>query len=191
MGKIKYLNKILEFLEKTPVIRVKDVEMIVKNKDYSNLLIHNLVKKGKIKRVSKGWYTPYEDPVVAVFCYKPAYIGLQEALSLHGIWEQETNVVIVTTKKVRTGTRKILESNVIFHRINQKYFFGIELIKYENFFIPVSDLEKTFIDFFYFKEVPSKEVLNEIKKKINRKKVINYLKHYPPKFRKRLQEVIP
>ena len=186
MGKIKHLKKVLEFLEKTPVFRVRDVELITKNKNYSNLLIHNLVKSGKIRRISKSWYTTYEDPIVAVFCYKPAYVGLQEALSIHGVWEQETNVVIVTTKKVRTGIRKILDSNVIFHRIRPSYFFGVELIRYENFFIPVSDLEKTLIDLFYFKEVPSEDLLREIKRKIDRKKLMNYLKHYPAKFKARI-----
>lgn len=189
MGKIIHLDKLREFLKKTPIFRAKDMELVVKS-NYSYLALHNLAKKGEIKRVVKGWYSLYDDPVVAVFCFKPAYIGLQEALSLHELWEQETNVVIVTTRKVRTGIRKILDGNVILHRINQRYFFGFDYLKYENFFIPVSDIEKTLIDLVYFKEIPAEDVLKEIRKQINREKLKGYLKNFPLRFRKRVNSLV-
>jgi predicted transcriptional regulator of viral defense system len=190
MGRVVHLNKIREFSKSTPVFRTKDVELLVKNKNYSYLILHKLAKRGEIKRITKGWYSLHEDPVISVFCFKPAYIGLQEALSLHELWEQETNVVIVTAKKVRTGIRKILDSNVILHRIKQKYFFGFDYLKYENFFIPVSDIEKTLIDLVYFNEIPGKNVLREIKKQIDKKKLEKYLKNFPLKFRKRVHDLI-
>jgi len=190
MGKIVHLSKIREFLKSTPIFRAKDIELIVKNRGYSSLILHKLAKRGEIKRVVKGWYSLHEDPVVSVFCFRPAYIGLQEALSLHEIWEQETNVVIVTARKVRAGIRNILNSNVILHRINQKYFFGFDLLKYGDFFIPVSDVEKTLIDLVYFNEIPGKDVLREIKKNVNKRKLGAYLARYPPKFRKKVQRTI-
>jgi predicted transcriptional regulator of viral defense system len=186
MGKVIHLNKLREFLKITPIFRAKDVELIIKNKSYSYLTLHNLVKKGEIKRITKGWYSLYEDPIVAVFCFKPAYIGLQEALSIHELWEQETNVVIVTTRKIRSGVRKVLDSNVILHRIEPKYFFGFDYLKYENFFIPVSDVEKTLIDLVYFNEIPGKDVLKEIKKHVNEEKLKDYLKNFPPNFSKKV-----
>jgi predicted transcriptional regulator of viral defense system len=190
VGKIKHLNKIREFLKSTPIFRAKDVELIVKDNNYSNLILHNLVKRGEIKRVTKGWYSSCEDPVVSVFCFRPAYIGLQDALSIHELWEQETNVVIVTTRKVRTGLRKIMGSNVILHRINQKFFFGIESLKYGDFFVPVSDVEKTLIDLIYFNEIPEMGTLREIKKRTNEGKLKSYLKYYPIKFRRRVEKLL-
>jgi predicted transcriptional regulator of viral defense system len=190
MGKIIYLNKIREFLKTTPIFRAKDIELIVKNKNYSYVILHNLLKKGEIKRVKKGWYSIYEDPIVSVFCFKPAYIGLQEALSFHELWEQETNVILVTTRKVRIGIRKIFDNNVILHRIKQKYFFGYDYLKYENFFIPISDIEKTLIDLVYFNEIPDKKVLKEIKKKINKGKLKAYLENYPFKLREKVYKLI-
>jgi len=190
MGKIIHVNKIREFLKTTPVIRVKDIELLVKSKGYSHLILHKLAEKGEIKRITKGWYSSHEDPIISVFCFKPAYIGLQEALSFHELWEQETNVVIVTTKKVRTGIRKILDSNVILHRIKQKYFFGFDYLEYENFFIPLSDIEKTLIDLVYFNEIPGKDVLKEIKKRMDKEKLKRYLKRFPVKFRERVQSLI-
>lgn len=184
------MNKLREFLKSTPIFRAKDIELVVKNKNYGYLTLHNLVKKGEIKRVTKGWYSLYEDPIVAVFCFKPAYIGLQEALSFHELWEQETNVVLVTARKVRTGIRKILDSNVILHRINQKYFFGFDYLKYENFFIPVSDIEKTLIDLVYFNETLDENVLKEIKRRIDKEKLETYLKNFPSKFRKKVHKFV-
>lgn len=190
MGKIVHLNKLRGLLNSTPVFRAKDAEVVVKNKGYSYLLLHNLAKRGEIKRITKGWYSFQDDPIVSVFCFKPAYIGLQEALSLHGLWEQETNVVIVTTRKVRTGVREILDSNVILRRIEQRYFFGFDYLKYENFFIPVSDIEKTLIDLIYFKEIIGKDVLREIKKRANKEKLKEYLVPFPSRFRKKVCNMI-
>lgn len=189
MGKVIHLNKVRELLKKSPVFRAKDVEHIVKDKNYSSLLLHNMVKRGEVNRVTKGWYSLHEDPIVSVFCFKPAYIGLQEALSLHELWEQETNIVIVTTRNVRMGVRKVLGSNVIFHRIGQKYFFGFDYMRYGDLFIPVSDPEKTLIDLFYFNEFPGGEVIRHIKGRIDRHKLLTYLDRYPQRFRRRVRAV--
>jgi len=189
MGKIIHINKIREFIKSVPVFRVRDIELLVGNRNYAHLILHKLAKKGEIKRVVKGWYSLHDDPIVSVFCFKPAYVGLQEALSLHNLWEQETNVVIITTKKVRVGIREILGNNVILRTIEPKYFFGFDLIRYENFFVPVSDIEKTLIDFVYFKENLARETLREIIKRIDKQKLIEYLKKYPSKFRQKVRKL--
>lgn len=190
MGEMKYIKDVRIFFKKTPVVNSKDIALIVKNKNYAYLLVSNLIKKGEIKRITKGFYTIYEDPVLVVFCFRPAYIGLQEALSIHNLWEQETNTVVVTTKKLRVGVREIFGSNVLLRRINPKYFFGYELIKYGNFYIPVSDVEKTLIDMIHFNEILNKETLKEIKKRINTEKLSEYLEIYPEKFKKRVLGVL-
>jgi predicted transcriptional regulator of viral defense system len=189
MGKIIHINKIREFIKSVPVFRVRDIELLVGNRNYAHLILHKLTKKGEIKRVVKGWYSLHDDPIVSVFCFKPAYVGLQEALSLHNLWEQETNVVVITTKKVRGGIREILGNNVILRTIEPKYFFGFDLIKYENFFVPVSDIEKTLIDFVYFKESLARETLREIIKRMNKQKLIEYLKKYPSKFKQKVRKL--
>jgi len=190
MGKIVHLDKVRVFLKETPVFRTRDIELLAGSRGYACLTLHNLVRRGEIRRVTKGWYSSLEDPIVSVFCFKPAYLGLQEALSLHGLWEQETNVVIVTTRKVRTGVKNLLDSNVILHRIKQKYFFGFSLLKYENFFIPVSDVEKTLIDLVYFNEIPGRDVLEEIRRQIDKEKFAEYLKVFPQTFKRRVQDLM-
>jgi predicted transcriptional regulator of viral defense system len=185
MGRIIHIEKIRKFVKETPVFRAKDVELIVGNREYSYLLIHNLCKRGEIKRITKSWYTSYDDPIVSVFAFRPSYLGLQEALSLRNIWEQETNVVIVSASKVRSGIREIMESRVIIHRIDPEYFFGFDFIRYNDLYLPVSDVEKTLIDLVYFNELPGEDVLQRLIKESNIVKLRNYLSKYPKPFRTR------
>lgn len=198
MGKIKYLNKIRELFNKKPVVSLDEIRVILNflkkkfklQEDYSYLLVHNLVKKGEIKRITKSYYSKYDDPVFSVLCFQPAYLALEEALSFHNLWEQETNVVIISSKKIRTGPRNILDSKVILHRIKKEYFFGYEFLKYGNFYLPISDIEKTFIDLVYFKRRLDKETMKDLRKKIDKKKLKKYLERYPLKIRKKVLNML-
>lgn len=185
MGKIKYINNIREFFKKSPVVDINSLKKFItkKNKDYMYLIINNLLKKDEIKKLTRGFYTIHDDTSLAVFCFKPSYLGLQDALSIHNLWEQETNSVIITVKKVRQGVRTVFGKNVILKRINKKYFFGFEYIQQGDFYFPVSDIEKTFIDLIYFRQYIDKEVLKEFRKKIDKKKLNQYLKKYPEKIK--------
>ena len=185
MGRIVHLDKVQEFIARTPVFRARDVKLIVGDDGYTSLLLHNLVRSGKVRRITKGWYSTQEDPLQSVLAFRPAYVGLQEALSLRDLWEQETNVVIVTTSKVRPGTRRIMGSNVIVHRIKPKYFFGFEFVKYETLALPVSDLEKTLIDLVYFNESPGTQILRSLSKNVDSHRLGEYLRRYGKRFRRR------
>ncbi|MDP2925567.1 MAG: hypothetical protein Q8N99_04295 [Nanoarchaeota archaeon] len=181
MGKQIHLEKIEALFEKSPIVDFKSIERIVgksKKSSYAKLLVYNLLKKGKIKKIGKGIYTQHNEISLVVFSFNPAYLGLQTALSHYGLWEQETIPVIITTKKVRRGLRNVIGGNVLLRNIDKKYFFGIEYIKEGNFYLPYSDIEKTFIDMIVFNQKMDEEVLKNIKNKINKKKLLNYLKKY-------------
>lgn len=192
MGKQIHLEKIEALFEKSPVVDFKSIERIVgksKKSSYAKLLVYNLLKKGKIKKIGKGAYSQYNEISLAVFSFKPAYLGLQSALSHYGVWEQETIPVIITTKKVRRGIREVISGNVLLRNIDKKYFFGIEYIKEGEFYLPYSDLEKTFIDMIIFNQKIDKEVLKKIKDKINKGKLQNYLKRYSSGIRRRVMKL--
>jgi len=148
-----------------------------------------LLKKGKIKKVGKGVYTKHDEVSLAVFSFKPAYLGLQSALSHYGLWEQETIPVIITTKRVRRGVRSLIDRNVLVRNISKRYFFGWDYIREGNFYLPYSDLEKTFIDMVVFNQRIDKDVLKEIKKRIDSKKLSSYLNRYPLNIRKRVEKL--
>lgn len=192
MGKEKYQTQILELFKKSPIVNFSSIERIIKErkniKQYSKQLIRNLLLKKKIKKIAKGYYSIYNDPSLNVFCFQPSYLGLQDALSFYGIWEQETIPIIITTRKIRQGLRKTSLGNILIRRINKKYLFGIEYKKSGDFYFPYSDVEKTFIDMIYFNEKMSKEGLYNIKKTIDKKKLEKHLKRYSKKFREKVKK---
>ncbi len=187
MGKEKYLRGIEDLFRRSPIIDAKSISRIIRSKkqvkQYDKQLIRNLIMKGRIKKLAKGCYTLHDDPSLAVFCFSPAYLGLQDALSFHGLWEQETVPVIITAKRARPGIRKVLGMNVLIRRINKMYLFGVEYRKQGDFYLPVSDIEKTFIDMIYFKERMDKDLLENFRKRISIKKLKEYLQKYPERIR--------
>jgi predicted transcriptional regulator of viral defense system len=197
MGKKKYLDKIGNLFKKSPVVTFDSIKMIVRDKknvkQYTKQIVRNLIKQNKIKRITKGFYTAHEDPSLAVFCFS-GYLGVQNALSFHNLWEQETVPVIITSRKVRQGRREVFGANVIIKRIDKKYMFGFEYYKYplenQEIYLPYSDIEKTFVDMIYFKQHMDGEVILEFRKKIDKKKLNSYLKKYPKKFKNRVLSVL-
>lgn len=189
MGKEKYLSEVEALFSKSPVVSYSSIYRIIaskkKVKQYAKRLVRYLISKGKIKRLTKGCYTAFDDASLAVFCFQPAYLGLQDALSFHNLWEQETVPVIVTTRKVRPGIRNILGTNVLIRRIEKKYFFGLEYLNQGSAALPYSDIEKTFMDIVHFRERLDKDVLSAFKDRIDKKTLSAYLKRYPEKIRRR------
>ena len=190
MGKEKYLKDVKRLFEKSPVVRFSSILRIVRTKkkvkQYSKKLIRNLILKEGIRKLTKGYYTIYDDPSLLVYCFDPSYLGLQDAMSYHNIWEQEAIPIIITPRKVRQGVRKVLGMNVLIRRISKKYFFGFDYCKHKNFYLPYSDIEKTFVDMVYFKEKLSADVIKSIKKRIDKKKLNSYLKNYPEKVKRKV-----
>lgn len=193
MGKQIHLENIENLFEKSPVVDFRSIERIVgktKNSSYAKLLVHNLLKKGKIKKIGKGVYTKHDEVSLAVFSFKPAYLGLQSALSYHKIWEQETIPIIITTKRIRRGVRSLMGRNVILRNMAKKYFFGFDYIIEGNFYLPYSDVEKTFIDMVVFNQKIDEKALKNIQKKINKSRLKTYLKKYPIKIRQRVIKLV-
>ncbi|MDE1854249.1 MAG: hypothetical protein KGI38_10970 [Thaumarchaeota archaeon] len=190
MGKVVHLDEVRAFMGQTPAFRARDIELIVKNRAYALLLMHNLVKRGEVHRITRGWYSRLDDPVVTVFAFKPAYLGLQEALSLQGLWEQETNVILITPRAVRRGERSIMGSKVFVRKVDKKRFFGFEYLSQDGFAVPVSDVEKTLIDLVYFGETPDDEVLAEIRRRADIRRLSRYLEAYPGDFGRRVRSLL-
>ncbi|MDP4039996.1 MAG: hypothetical protein Q8P57_05455 [Candidatus Pacearchaeota archaeon] len=192
MGKIKYISNARKFFAESPVVDIGSLKKFVekRNKKYIYLMINNLLKKKEIKKLTKGFYTIHDDPSLIVFCFKPSYLGLQNATSFHNLWEQETNPIVVTVRNVRGGLRKVLDRNVVIKKINKKYLFGFEYYKDGDFYFPYSDIEKTFIDMVYFRQPLDKEVVFEFKKRIDRKKLGGYLRRYSVRFRGKVEGLL-
>lgn len=189
MGKQIHLNKVQSLFDRSNIVDFKSIKRIVGG-SYAKLLVHNLIKKGIIHKIGNGFYTKSNEISLAVLSFKPAYLGLQTALSHHNVWEQETIPVIITTKNVRRGLRSLIGGNVLIRRINKKYFFGINYVNDGGFYLPYSDLEKTLIDMVSFNQKIDKEHLKNLVGKIDNKKLQDYLNKYPPKIRHRVASLL-
>lgn len=191
---MKYMADFIEHFQKRNVFSMRDCRIFLKkkkiSKGYLYFLIHYLLKKGKIKRITRGIYTCSDDPIVVGFAFSPFYYGLQQALSFHHLWGQEANLVIITPRIVRKGLRQILQSNVVVRRIDRKMFFGFDFVKHYDKWIPVSDIEKTLIDLVYFNEKISPSVLKEIKAKLRKKVLQGYLKKAPAHVKKKVNALL-
>lgn len=186
----KYTKEVREHFKTAPAFTITDLRVFLGkkgiSKGYLYLLVHNLMERGELKRISRGVYTFHSDVQVVGFGFGPFYYGLQEALSLRNLWEQETNPVVITPRKVRNGLRRFQGANYVVRRINRGMFFGFETVRYGDFWIPVSDVEKTLIDFVYFKQPLSAETLAEIELRLDRQKLDGYLKRCPAWVKKRI-----
>lgn len=52
MGRRIHIDEVREFIRTTPVFRSRDVELLVGERRYALLMLHNLAKKGEIHRVA-------------------------------------------------------------------------------------------------------------------------------------------
>ncbi|MCW6168666.1 MAG: hypothetical protein LVQ96_02770 [Thermoplasmatales archaeon] len=153
---------------------------------YYKLVLNNLVRSGRLYRITRGQYSFYDEIQYVGFAFKPFYYGLQDALSIRNLWEQETNPIIITPRRVRSGIRTFLGRNYLLRWIERSMFFGYSFVEYGGFFIPVADPEKILIDMVYYHEFLPEEVKNEILRAVNKEKLQEYILMLPEYLRKRV-----
>ena len=158
---------------------------------YQNLMVHKMVAGGKLFRIGRGAYTFHGDAQVVGFAFQPFYYGLQDALSLRGIWEQETVPVAVTPRRVRAGVRAFLGVNYIVRRVSRRMFFGYEMVKRGGFWVPVSDVEKTFLDMVYFRQPLPQELVRAMAGQMRPEVLKGYLARSPAWLRLRVYKLLP
>jgi len=185
----KQVDRVREYLRKTPVAPVGSILALVPNREYGHIIVNHLLRRGEIKRVTRGWYTVRDDPSLLVYCLKPAYLGLQDAMSFHGLWEQETVPVVVTARMVRPGVREVLGGNALVRRISPGHFFGYDHLQSGDLLLPVSDPEKTLIDLVYFNEA-GPNLAAKFRGRVDRRKLDGYLKRYGRAFRGRVIDAL-
>ncbi len=188
------VGRVIEEFSRVPSFNSTELDLFLSSFEtsayYRKLLVHNLTSNGRLKRISKGKYTFVDDVEVVCFAFRPSYYGLQEALSLLDLWEQETNPVVITPLHVLPGNRTFDGRNYLVRRIDRRMFFGIDLTRYADFWVPVSDIEKTLIDFVYFGEFLPGDALKKIRRRIDRKKLGEYTSMSPAFVRSGLKRLL-
>ena len=169
-----------------PVFTFRDAKLALEKKgitgSYLRLMLHKHYASGRIKRITKGVYTFHDDAIVVGFAFQPFYYGLESALSILGVSTQASNNIVMTTRNVRAGIRSFQGRNYRIIRIESRLLFGFSTIKVGDFWVPISDLEKTVIDMLYFKVPIREELYPEISKKLDKRKFEEYLKRFDKSF---------
>ena len=191
---MKFMKQFTEEFSNKPAFGTEEVRAFLKRRSasggYHKLLIQNMLKSGRIYKITKGAYTFYDEVQYAGFAFYPFYYGLEDALSLRGLWEQETNPVIITPRKVRNGIRQFDSRNYLVRRIDRKMFFGYTMLEYGQFYIPVSDMEKTLIDLVYFNVRVPDEVISAMIENLNQETFSSYLTEVPKYQSNRMRNIV-
>ncbi len=189
MSKIIYTRELEARLGSQPTFSIQDAGRLFPktSRAYLALMLHNLWKKNRIFRISRGIYSFHDDTTAAGFAFSPFYYGLQNALSIHGLWEQETNPVILTPRRVRTGLRVFAGANYLVRHMGRPLFFGFDMMQYSGLWVPVSDVEKTFIDLVHFRQPVSDELLAEFRGRLDKKKMEKYIARCPARLAKQVR----
>lgn len=187
---MKYMKEFISSFKSKPAFSTSEAKNFFSFREgpqgYYKIVLNNLLKSGGIFRITRGHYTFHDEVQLAGFAFKPFYYGIQDALSLRNLWEQETNPVIITPRKVRSGTRTFQGRNYVVRWIDRKMFFGFSLLQYEEFFIPVADPEKIIIDMVYYHEFLPEETKEELMKVIKEDLLTEYLSSVSPALRKKV-----
>ncbi len=192
---MKYVKAFLKYFQEFPTFTSKDVKLFLRKNgagsNYYKIFMHNMVKSGKVFSIGRGHYTLQDDPIVAGFAFSPFYYGMETALTHYKLWNYMTPISIVTTKRIRKSSIELLGRNVSVRRIQKKNFFGYSAVYYkDNLYIPMADIEKTLIDSVYFHSRFNKEVYAAMSKRIDRKKLTRYLKHYSSIIKKQVGDLL-
>lgn len=181
---MKYLGYVRSHFNdpKSPVFTIHELKIVLGLKGisyaYLKRLINYLIDRGEIVRIGRGVYTFHDDITVVGFAFRPFYYGLESALTIRRLSEQGTNPIVITPSNVRRGIRKFGRGNYSVLRIRRDLFFGYDFIQSSGFWVPVSDYEKTLIDYIYFNHYLRKDTLKALRLRMDRKKLASYLKHY-------------
>jgi predicted transcriptional regulator of viral defense system len=195
VANVKYVKEFLKYFEPFPAFTAKDVKLFLRKNgagsSYYKIFMHNIVKGGKVFSIGRGRYTLHDDPMIAGFIFSPFYYGLETALTYYKLWDYVTPISIVTTNRIRKSRIVLLGRNATVRKIKRKNFFGYSMVYYkDNLYIPMADIEKTLIDSVYFHSRFSKGIYITMTKRIDRKKLGRYLKHYNSIVKKQVVDLI-
>jgi predicted transcriptional regulator of viral defense system len=175
-------RKIIGKFSQYPAFTYKEVEFYTGRSvpDLARVLSY-MKKTGRIYTIRKGVYTTTKDSMLSGFAYTPFYYGMLSAMTIRGLWTQESRPDIITIRKVRNSRKAVFgdRTDVVFvHHIPARYFFGYDIVKYGRFMLPVSDAEKTLIDLFYYRVRLAVQNYGNLLAAVRQRKLKEYLMTY-------------
>ena len=149
-------REFFEYVKNMPVFTTKQISALI-GEDYAKVYLHRLIKRGRIIKLKRGYYTVHDDPVIfASHIYYPSYISLLYAFQHYGTTTQLPRLIDVMT------CRKDSILEIEFIKI--RYLWGYHTIRYRDFEIFIAELEKAIIDAVITERVPIDEIQNAIQR---------------------------
>ncbi|MCK5510445.1 type IV toxin-antitoxin system AbiEi family antitoxin domain-containing protein [Candidatus Parcubacteria bacterium] len=179
------MNKLIQKLNKIPkgYFTFNDIKKISATREASlKVAINRLVKKGKLKRLIRGYYAVDSLRVdlekFSIDIYKPSYLSFEWALAYYNILSQQSHAITLASIK-RCKSYEINNTVIRYHQIQEKYFWGFKKINS----ILIAEPEKAFLDQIYLSlngcvlfDVEEMDLKN-----LNIKKIKKYLKKFDNK----------
>jgi len=199
---MKYIDLQRKFIQQW-IFSIKDLKTIEPNFSKNNLLTRQ--KKNYLWHLIKGRYY-FKDKhfdtknilQMANRIYEPSYISLEYALNIYNIIpEWVYTYTSITTKKTSSFKTNFWLFN--YRHIKPELFFGYKIIKSNQNYYKIADIEKTIIDYIYlntdkkdFEDFYEMRInIDELKQQRNKKKLLKYAKIIQQKtFQQRLTNFI-
>jgi len=172
--------KITKKLEKYPTFNIDTFANIInKDKTYAKVHLNRLKNRNIIKQIQRNVYTVQDDPIIiASRIIWPSYISLWSAFRFHNLTEQIPNKISVITTRLKSRKKiQLLNTTIIFKKIQPSCFFGFSKIKIRDFEIFMAEPEKALIDGVLLKQISTSEIYSLLKeniKDISTKKIVDY-----------------
>jgi len=174
-------KRITESFSGYPVFTARDVAIAFPDASGSGIrqALHHMAASGRLHRVRNGRYSFRKDSLLSGFAYRPFYYGLLSSLTYRELWDQLARPCIMTTNTVKSTAATVFDDIIVeVHHVPKKYMFGFDTIPYGGIQMPVSDAEKTLIDFVYFKLRASDECYAALCRASSAERLSRYLKLY-------------
>ena len=171
---MKSIN-LLKRLERHALFTENDIAKIInKNPSYVKTLLYRLHKNGFIKRIEKGKYSVYDDPMIfASYITKPSYLSLWTAFRHYNMIQQQPFGIFVISPISKKPIR-FQNIEIIFSKT--KHMSGYQKERYGDFDIFVAEKEKAIIDALLFK-LPIQDICYAIENgEMDFKKIAAYAK---------------
>lgn len=142
-----------EYLKDFTVFSLSDIRRIAK--DFHRRRLSEWQNKEYIKKVIKGHYVFGDLALnenslfeIANKIYNPSYISFETALAYYGLIPESVYGIISASTR-RTYVFKTGMAEFSFKTIKPQFFFGYNLIKYNNKVFKIASPEKAVIDYLY------------------------------------------
>ncbi len=168
--------ELLEDFRKMPMFTINELSrMLRKDEKYVRTAAYRLESNGLIKRVERGKYTVYDDPLMFASCITvPSYISFWTALRIYNLTEQLPGGAMVAVTK----PKKEIEFNgerITFTKT--RHFWGYTKMRYRDFDIMIAEKEKSVIDCMLSKNTPFDEAAKAVMGgELDYEKLIEYVR---------------